>query len=170
MPHDYVANLVTVTKRNMIDQMACGYRTIRTAVVRIWHQFSGRAASRSQVLQNLTVLHLNCCSILHAPPSLQVILGAPENALAESENYLHSSRGAWEHLEVDESTGEVEWNVWEVCMCLPDWCTLCWWSKWTVTSITPSKAEFLLFLYYTSDGLHGMSSSNFGSSCLPENR
>src|SRR5882757_2334639 len=39
----------------------------------------------------------------------------------------------------------------------------------TVTSITPSKAEFLLFLYYTSAGLHQIRSSNFTSACPLEN-
>ena len=39
-----------------------------------------------------------------------------------------------------------------------------------VSSITPSKAEFHLFLYYTPSGLHQMRSSNFRSACLPETR
>jgi len=38
----------------------------------------------------------------------------------------------------------------------------------TVTSITPSKAVFLFFKYYTSAGLHRIRSSNFRSSCPPE--
>jgi len=100
MPYYDVANLVTITKTNMIDEMACGYGTIRTTAVRIRHQVSRRAAQRSQLLQNLTILQVNSCSILNAPPSLQVLSGAPENALAESESTLLSSRGAWEHLEV----------------------------------------------------------------------
>jgi len=69
---------------------------------------------RSQLLQNLIILQVNSCSILNAPPSLQVRLEAPENALAESENTLLSSRGAWEHLEVVRSTGEVDLSQWEV--------------------------------------------------------
>jgi len=125
MPYYDVANLVTVTKTNMIDEIAYGYGTIRTAVVRIWHQVSRRAAQRSQLLQNLTILQVNSCSILNAPPSLQVLLGAPENALAESESTLLSSRGAWEHLEVLRSTGEVDRSVWEVCVWLPDRFTFC---------------------------------------------
>jgi len=40
----------------------------------------------------------------------------------------------------------------------------------TVTSITPSKAEFVLFLYYTLAGLHQIRSSNFGSTCPSETR
>jgi hypothetical protein len=43
-----------------------------------------------------------------------MLSGAPENALAESESTLLSSRGAWEHLEVLRSTGEVDRSVWEV--------------------------------------------------------
>jgi hypothetical protein len=39
---------------------------------------------------------------------------------------------------------------------------------WTVTSVTPSNAEFLLLLYYTSAGLHQIISSNFRSTCPPE--
>jgi hypothetical protein len=81
-----VANLVTVTKTNMIDEMACIYGTIRTADVRIWHQVSRKAAQRSQLLPNVTIQQVNCCSILNAHPSLQVLLGAPENALVESES------------------------------------------------------------------------------------
>jgi hypothetical protein len=125
MPHYDVVNLVTVTKTNMIDEMACGYGTISTAVVRIWHQVSCRAAQRSQLLQNLTILQVNSCSILNAPPSLQVLLEAPENALAESESTLFSSKGAWKHLEVLRSTAEVDRSVWEVCVWLPDKFTFC---------------------------------------------
>jgi hypothetical protein len=36
-----------------------------------------------------------------------------------------------------------------------------------MTSITPSKDEFLLFLYYASAGLHQIRSSNFKSFCQP---
>jgi len=38
---------------------------------------------------------------------------------------------------------------------------------WTVTSITPSKAEFL---YYTLAGLHWIISCTFRSACPPERR
>jgi len=44
----------------------------------------------------------------------------PENALAESESTLLSSRGVWEHLDVLRSTGEVAQSVWEDCMLPPD--------------------------------------------------
>jgi hypothetical protein len=83
------------------------------------------AEQRSQLLQNLIILQVNSCSILNAPPSLQVRLGAPENALAESENTLLSSRGAWQHLEVLRNTGEVDLSVWEVCVLYLDLFTFC---------------------------------------------
>jgi hypothetical protein len=66
--------------------------------------------------QNLIIQQVNSCRILNAPPSLQVLSGAPENALAESKSTLLSSRGAWKHLEVLRSTREVDRSVWEVCM------------------------------------------------------
>jgi hypothetical protein len=87
MPYYAVANLVTVTKTIMIDEMPCGYGTLRTTGVRIWHQVSHRAcaevsaalevscracaevsaalevsrrpAQMSQQLQNLTILIVN---------------------------------------------------------------------------------------------------------------
>ena len=49
-----------------------------------------------------------------------MLSGAPENALAESESTLLSSRGAWDHLELLGSTGAVYGSVWEVCVWLPD--------------------------------------------------
>jgi len=87
MPYYDVANLVTVTKTNMIDEMPCGFGTLRTTGVRISHQVSHRAcaevsaapevsrrlAQRFQQLQNLTILIVKSCSILNTPPSLQVI-------------------------------------------------------------------------------------------------
>ena len=66
-------------------------------------------------------------SILNAPPSLQVLWGARENALAESESTLQSSRGGWEHLGVLRSSGESYQSVWEGCVWLPDRITFCWW-------------------------------------------
>ena len=56
MPYYDVAKLVTVTKTNMRDEMRCGYGTLRTAAVNIWHQVSRRPAQSSQLLQNLTIL------------------------------------------------------------------------------------------------------------------
>jgi len=123
----------------MIDEMPCGYGTLRTPGVRIWHQVSHRAcaevsaalevsrrpAQRSQQLHNFTILIVKSHSILNAPPSLQVLSGAHENALVESESTLQSSRGGWDHLEVLRSTGESYQTVWEVCVWLPDQITFC---------------------------------------------
>jgi hypothetical protein len=47
MPYYDVANLVTATKTNMIDEMPCGYGTLRTTGVRIRHQVSRRPAQVS---------------------------------------------------------------------------------------------------------------------------
>jgi len=120
MPYYDVANLVTVTKTNMIDEMPCGYGTLTTTSVRIRHQVSHGPAQRSQQVQNLTILIVKSRSILNAPPSLQVLSGARENSLAQSESTLQSSRGGWEHLEVHRSTGEGYRSVWEVCVWLLD--------------------------------------------------
>jgi len=68
MPYYEVANLVTVTKMNMIDEMPCAYGTLRTTALRIWHKVSSRAAQRSQLLQNLTILIVKYRSVLNAPP------------------------------------------------------------------------------------------------------
>jgi hypothetical protein len=107
MPYYDVANLVTVTKTNMIDDMPCRYGTLRTTGVRIWHQVSRRPAQRSPQLHNWTLLIVKSRSILDAPTSLQVLSGVRENALAQTESILQSSRGGgWEHLEVLGSTGE----------------------------------------------------------------
>jgi len=46
MPYYEVANLVTVTKTNMIDEMPCAYGTLRTTALRIRHQVSRRAAPK----------------------------------------------------------------------------------------------------------------------------
>jgi len=143
MPYYDVANLVNVTKTNMIDEMPSGYRPLRTTGVRIWRQVfrrpcaeisaapevSRRPAQRSQQLHNLTILIVKFRSILNAPPSLQVLSGGCENPLAESESTLQSSRGRWEHLEVLRSTAEGYWSGWEVCVWLPDRITFCWCSS-----------------------------------------
>ena len=79
---------------------------------------------RSQQLQNLSILIVESDIVLNAPPSLQVLSGNRENALAESESTMQSSRVAWEHQEVLRSTGEGYQSVWEVCLWLPDQFTL----------------------------------------------
>jgi len=130
MPYYDVGNLVTVTKTNMIDEMPCGYGTLRTTGVRIRNQVSCRPVQRSPQLQNLTILTVKSPSILNAPPSPQVLSGARENALAQSQSILQSSRGGWKHLEVLKSTGEGYQSVWEVCVWLPDRITFCWCRSW----------------------------------------
>ena len=114
MPYYKVTNLVTVTKMNMIDEMPCAYGTLRTTALRIRHQVSRSAVQRSQLLRNLNILIVKSRSVLNAPPSLQVLSGAPDNALAEPQSTLRSFRGAWEHLEILRSMGEVDRSVWEV--------------------------------------------------------
>jgi len=114
MPDYDVVIPVSVTKTNMIDEMPCGYGTLRTTGVRIWHQVfhrvyaevlsalkvSHRPVQRSQQLQNLTILMVKSCSILDIPRTLQQLSEARENVLALCESTLQSSRGGWEHLEV----------------------------------------------------------------------
>jgi len=56
---------------------------------------------------------------------MQVLSGAHENALAESQSTLQSSRGGWENLEVLRSTGKGYRSAWEVCVWLPDRYTIC---------------------------------------------
>jgi len=70
MPYYDVANLVTVTKTNMINEVSCCCGMLRTTNVRIPHQVSRRACAevwgaykvscrstqRSQPLRNLTIL------------------------------------------------------------------------------------------------------------------
>jgi len=73
-----------------------------------------------QQLQHLTILIVKSHSILNAPPSLQVLSGARENALAESESTLQCSSWGWEHLKVLRSTGEGYRSAWEVCAWLPN--------------------------------------------------
>jgi hypothetical protein len=51
-----VANLVTVTKMNLIHEMPCGYGTLRSTAVRIRQYVSRRPALKSQPLQNLTIV------------------------------------------------------------------------------------------------------------------
>jgi len=63
--------------------------------------------------------HPECTSITAAAS------GVPDNACAESDGRLLSSRGVWKHLEVRSSTGEVAWSVWENFVLLPDQFTLC---------------------------------------------
>ena len=101
MPYYDVANHVTVTMTDMIDEMPCGFRSLRTTGVRIRHHVSSRPAQRSQQLQYFTILIVKSRIIQNAPPSLQVLSEARENPLVQSESTLQCSRGGWEHLEIN---------------------------------------------------------------------
>jgi hypothetical protein len=68
MPYCGVAKFVTIRKKNMIDDMPCGYGTLRITAVRSKHQVSSRPAQRSQMLQNLAILKIKYQSILNTPP------------------------------------------------------------------------------------------------------
>jgi len=140
----------------MIDEMPCGYGIIWTTGVRIRHQesrwpcaedsaapeVSSRSAQTSQQLQNLTILIVKSRSILHAAASPQVLSGARENALEESETTLPSSRGGWEHLKVVRSTGEGYRSVWVVCVWLLDRITFCWCRHRSTSSATAAGGEY----------------------------
>jgi len=86
-----------------------------------------------------------------------VLSGAPENALAESESTLQSSREDREHLEVLRSTGEGYQRVWEVCTWLPDRFSFCWWMANCKTSNKRSLAAEYMFLvrYYYQTAKEG---------------
>jgi hypothetical protein len=77
-------------------------------------------AQRSHLLSSVTLLIVKFGSILNVHPYLQVLSGAPENALAESESILHSSWGGKKNLEELRSTCEGYWSVQEVCIYCPD--------------------------------------------------
>jgi len=52
------------------------------------------------------------------PPSLQILSEACENALAESESTLQSSRVGWEHLGLLRSTADVKGYLWAATLFL----------------------------------------------------
>jgi hypothetical protein len=112
-------------KKDEYDKMKW-HVVVCCAAVSAVYEVPRRAVQRIQELQNLIILYVKSCSILNAPPQLQVLPGAPEIALGQSDSTLLSSRGVWEHLEVTRSTGEVGWSVWEDCLLLPARFTFCW--------------------------------------------
>jgi hypothetical protein len=124
----------------MSDEMPGGYGTLRTTGVRIRHQVSRRPAQRSPKLHDLIILIAKSRRILNVPPSLQVLSWLCDNALAQSESILQSSRVGWEHLEVLRSTGESYKSIWEVCVWLPDPITFCWWSN----TLSAAKCTIIL--------------------------
>ena len=63
MPYHEVANLVSVTNTNMIDEMPCAYGTLRTTALRIWHQVSRRAAPKFDYPNSQISSRPECTSI-----------------------------------------------------------------------------------------------------------
>jgi hypothetical protein len=125
MPYYDIANLVTVTKTNMINEMHCGYGMLATTGVGIQHPGSHRvcavvSAAPKFHYPNIQIsLHPECTSITAGAS------GACENPLAESESTLESSRGGWEHLEVHKRTGGGCCSAWEDDVWFPDRITFC---------------------------------------------
>ena len=68
-------------------RLPCGYGTLRTTGLRIRNQVYCRPAQRCPQLQHLTILIVKSHSILNAPPSLQVLSRAHENAFAFHRSY-----------------------------------------------------------------------------------
>jgi len=80
MPLYDVANVVTVTKMNLILEIPCGYGTLRTSAVRIRHKVSHKAVQRSQLLsKSPTDLSrgLSCTTMSLSYKSNLIILNAP---------------------------------------------------------------------------------------------
>jgi len=102
MPILSFTKLLVIVKRkclnetNIIYEMACDYGTSRNHRENTVPSlgYSGRPAQRSQQLRNLTILLAKSRSILNAPPQLQELPGAPENALGASESTSLSFRRA----------------------------------------------------------------------------
>ena len=83
-----VAKLMTITKTIMIHEMPCGYGTLKTTGVRIWHLVSRRACAEVSAASNCNYTNYQSRSILNAPPSLLPVSWARQNALAESQILL----------------------------------------------------------------------------------
>jgi len=60
------------------------------------------------------------CIILTGPPSLQVLSGAYDDAIAKSQRTLQSCEGSWEHQLVLRSAGKGYWTVCKGCAWLWD--------------------------------------------------
>jgi len=67
MPDSDEMNLRIVIKTNMIDKMHCGYRTLRTTAVRVWHQVSHRHQQNVNLSRSLT---LTCQTLQLTSPVL----------------------------------------------------------------------------------------------------
>lgn len=67
---------------------------------------------------------------------------APQNAVAQSESKLLSSRRANKNLEVFRRTGEVHQSLWKDCMWLPIRYSFCWWTlSWMQVAGTERQVE-----------------------------
>jgi len=122
MPYYNVAKLLTVTKTNMIDEMPCGFGTLGTTTVRIWHQVSRRFKQRFQPFQNFTIIYVQYQST-----------GECSCRVGKHFAKLH---GVWEHLEVFRSTGEGYQSFWEVGVWLPNQFTFSWCSSGVIIGPT----------------------------------
>jgi hypothetical protein len=67
MPYYAVANLLTVTKTIMINEMPCGYGILRTTGVRISHHVSHRACA-----EVAAALEVSCGACAEVSPALEV--------------------------------------------------------------------------------------------------
>jgi len=107
----WLGNAKNHYRENMVPTLLLSCAEVSAAFV-----VSCRPARWSQVILNFIILEVKYRRILSAPPYNQVLPSAAENALAESERTLLSSRGACEHLDVHRCTGKVDRIVWEVRM------------------------------------------------------
>ena len=91
MPYYDIANLVTLTETNLIHEMPCGYGTLRTTAVRIWHSVSLGAAQRSQLLSKSPTVMGRCCSC-------SIISLSYKSYIVLSWIHIHNCRCFQEHL------------------------------------------------------------------------
>jgi len=105
MPYYDVVNLETVTKTNMINEMPCGCRNLRTTAVRIWHKVSCRACtvvSAALVVSRRPALRARLLSkcptdLCRGPRSSKIWLFYKSNLVA-SWMHLYNCRCFQEHL------------------------------------------------------------------------
>jgi hypothetical protein len=137
-----VANGATVPNTNIINEIPCYDGTLRATGVWIQHQvthracaddpvtldISSRPALKSHKLQNLTMLIDKSHSILNAPRSLQVLPGAPVNALAEF----------WDHCAMHQGGLGASASSWR------DWR----WLRWCLRGVyTSSGPNYILLIF-----------------------
>jgi len=93
MPHYEVANLVTVTMTNMMDEMPSVHGTLKTTAVGIQLQVSCRAAQQSQLLSKSPTNPRRCLS------GSEIWLSEKSNLVA-SWMHLENCRSIQEHLRI----------------------------------------------------------------------